>query len=351
MILERRVDTSSIPGGYIGSLLNSLRQRNIAIGDLLQDCGIDRDADGNPLLPKQVPVSLYTQVYKFYLEHMHGEHFALSGQGGHTAGKYQMMTLLLAQSDTLGAGLNKAREFYASFGSSMDSFVLEPSQGTVHLRLTHPLKVSATLRPVIGANLLIAIKRTCELLVGQELPLRRVDLQGKAPARPERYETLFGSKVQFGKSADAMVFDVNILELPIVHTPESVSAMIDDIPGRLFTTPIGNNKSIAERVRALLGHDFSRGIPSQQAVAQRLGLSASALRRNLAREGSSYQALKKELRLHRARQLLADENLSLADVATQLGFPAASAMHRAFKKWTGLTPGEYRATLTDEDAF
>ena len=67
-----------------------------------------------------------------------------------------------------------------------------------------------------------------------------------------------------------------------------------------------------------------------------------SLRRRLAAEGKSYQGVKDALRRDAAIHLLLNPKLTLEDVAQQVGFSETSTFHRAFKKWTGVTPGLYR---------
>ena len=70
--------------------------------------------------------------------------------------------------------------------------------------------------------------------------------------------------------------------------------------------------------------------------------SPATLRRRLSEEGESYQSILDELRRDLAIALLGETSLSVAAIAIELGFAESSAFHRAFKKWTGASPGEYR---------
>jgi AraC-like DNA-binding protein len=77
-------------------------------------------------------------------------------------------------------------------------------------------------------------------------------------------------------------------------------------------------------------------------VAKRLGMSARSLRRRLKTEGVPYGAVIDEALGRTARRLLEDSNRTLQDIAYAMGFSEPSAFHRAFKRWTGLTPRQYR---------
>jgi AraC-like DNA-binding protein len=99
---------------------------------------------------------------------------------------------------------------------------------------------------------------------------------------------------------------------------------------------------LSSQLRRLLSRDSSRW-PDLEAVAAHLHISPQTLRRHLREEGSSFQELKDQLRRDIAIYHLSRADLSLQQIAEQLGFSEPSAFHRAFKKWTGLTPGAYRA--------
>ena len=75
-----------------------------------------------------------------------------------------------------------------------------------------------------------------------------------------------------------------------------------------------------------------------------LGITPQTLRRRLQDEGQGYQAIKDDLRRDIAIEYLARPDLTLIDIANLLGFSEPSTFHRAFKKWTGVAPGEYRHT-------
>ncbi|MCY1380178.1 putative HTH-type transcriptional regulator [compost metagenome] len=84
--------------------------------------------------------------------------------------------------------------------------------------------------------------------------------------------------------------------------------------------------------------------PSQTQMASQVSMSESAFRRQLEREGFSYQTIKHEVRKALAFDYLNDETLSISEIAIRCGFQEPSAFHRAFRQWTGMSPGSYRAT-------
>jgi AraC-like DNA-binding protein len=86
--------------------------------------------------------------------------------------------------------------------------------------------------------------------------------------------------------------------------------------------------------------------PVFEDLAQEFSITPSTLRRRLETEGCHYSGLKDQLRRDWAIAQLSETSMSLEDIAAQLGFHDASVFHRAFKRWTGLQPGEYRRRKT-----
>ena len=91
-------------------------------------------------------------------------------------------------------------------------------------------------------------------------------------------------------------------------------------------------------------------VPLCADVARRLGMSARNLHRHLHREGHTYRQLVDEVRLSMAETYLADRRIKAVEVGFLLGFSDASSFYRAFRRWTGKTPIEYRASGTTPTA-
>ena len=129
----------------------------------------------------------------------------------------------------------------------------------------------------------------------------------------------------------------------MVHTEHSLEEFLRTAPYQLLimdVDPEGNN--LSAQVKAMIGHDFSEGFPSFENISSALNMSAPTLRRRLKAEGTTFQQIKDEARCEAARLYLDKPELSINDVALQLGFTDPSAFHRSFKKWTGKTPGQFR---------
>jgi AraC-like DNA-binding protein len=109
-----------------------------------------------------------------------------------------------------------------------------------------------------------------------------------------------------------------------------------------FLVKYKNSESIVARIRRRIRELTPAEWPDFDQLACDMGLSPSTLRRRLDEEGHAFQAVKDELRRDMAIAFLGDQSLSVSEVAARVGFSETSAFHRAFKKWTGANPGQYR---------
>ena len=95
-------------------------------------------------------------------------------------------------------------------------------------------------------------------------------------------------------------------------------------------------------VKRAIAEDLERGQPELAVIARRLGVSARVLRARLAQAGTSFNQVLADYRAHLAKRLLAKTDEPIVDVVYLTGFSEPSTFYRAFKRWTGKTPVEYR---------
>jgi AraC-like DNA-binding protein len=109
--------------------------------------------------------------------------------------------------------------------------------------------------------------------------------------------------------------------------------------------------SLTDQVRSIIANEFRGGDPSLEHVADQLGLTPRTLQRKLQELNTSHNELVDQMRCQLAMRYLREHNMAICEVAYLLGFSESSSFHRAFKRWTGVTPKEFRnnqqATLSN----
>lgn len=178
-------------------------------------------------------------------------------------------------------------------------------------------------------------------LVGQRLPLLRTDFPFPRPAFVADYELLYPGPVFFGRPQAALVMDAALLQLPVRRTkPELDDFLLRAPEDWVFAHP--REPRLAQRLRDYLAERLPLPATAESA-AEALGVSTRTLHRRLADEGTSFQRVKDGFRRDRALQMLTKSHTPINLISEQLGFDSPASFHRAFRGWTGDTPGAFRA--------
>lgn len=181
-------------------------------------------------------------------------------------------------------------------------------------------------------------------LVGDDFKPRRVDLAYPAPSYADAYRRVFGCEIRFGQMQNAFVYDPAWYGRPL--------ATADPFTHRQLLEFMAYNRArsreaaeIIASVERVLRPKLS-GRNHIAMVARALGMSERTLRRRLSESGVSFQSLLDGLRKNRALELLANQLVSVEQIAFAVGFTDPHNFRRAFRRWTGSTPAALRAEMT-----
>ena len=197
--------------------------------------------------------------------------------------------------------------------------------------------------------LLMFVHRLACWLANRRVPIQCATFKYIAPEHVSEYALMFGNNFSFEQPFTGIAFGSNFLELPIHRSKADLAEFLSVVPEKLLLR-YRDPKSTSSSIAKLIANDRPAHWPTFARLAKLLSLSESTLRRRLESEGVSYQLIKDNIRRDMAINLLSDTMRNLTDIAAQLGFAEPSAFHRAFKKWTGATPGDYRRTMSNPDA-
>ncbi|MES2784332.1 MAG: AraC family transcriptional regulator [Pseudomonadota bacterium] len=187
-------------------------------------------------------------------------------------------------------------------------------------------------------------------LAGRRIPLTRVEFTHSRPPHASEYSLMFCEHVTFNAPQTTMFFEGRLLAAPVAQNTATLQQFLRTAPQSVFLK-YRNEESWTAQVRRRL-RDSVRdpdGWPTLDALAGELATAPATLRRRLEREGTSYQAIKDQLRSDVAIDHLCNSGLSVDEIAALVGFQDASAFHRAFKRWNGVQPGEYRRQKLSAD--
>jgi AraC-like DNA-binding protein len=146
--------------------------------------------------------------------------------------------------------------------------------------------------------------------------------------------------IKFDRPAHRLVFAARLLDTPL-KTADPVATQLARAQCERELAAIVD-ASFPGRVRAAIARR-AEGVPSLAEVARELHVSTRTLKRKLADRDTTFSAILDDVRRQRALLLLDNRELSLGEIAGKLGYSEVPNFTRAFRKWTGTTPGAYRA--------
>jgi AraC-like DNA-binding protein len=146
--------------------------------------------------------------------------------------------------------------------------------------------------------------------------------------------------IHFNQATDAIAIPKSLLSLPLLSPKTPLTLSTQECYHRLQTTaPVSNfSGSLQQLLQSLL----QDGYPDISVAAKAAGISVRSFQRRLAETNLNYSCLVERVRFDRAIQLLKDPNIQLIDIALELGYTDAANFTRAFKRWTSVSPREFR---------
>jgi AraC-like DNA-binding protein len=304
---------------------------------MLAICGIARpildDADGR--IPHRAMMQFWQEALTITADDHLGIHLAeaapIDALGVHA---YAALS-----SPTLSEAYRRACRYQRLIHEATDlQYDEEGDEGVLHHALPggrsvprHPAEFLVTLWVRLG-----------RLVTGDDWSPLLVCFAHDAPPDTAEYERVFHAPIQFASGRTAIHVDNQILAAPNRRADLGLIRVLDDYAERLLEQ-MPRDATLSERVRHQLMADLKGGVPTAEEIAQELHMSVRSLHRNLKQEGVTFRQLLSQLRHERAATYLADPQVSIAEVAFLLGFNELSSFYRAFKRWTGTTPAEFRA--------
>ncbi|WP_314386141.1 AraC family transcriptional regulator [Pseudomonas brenneri] len=325
----------TIASHYARAALGGARRAGYDCSTLLQQLGITPELLAEPrarIAPEQ-----FTRLLQMLWQALDDEYLGFA-DGPSKRGTFAMMCHALIHCRTLEKALQRGLLFYSLFPQG-PRWRLSREGDMARLSLDD----SQLWDPdhFLSESLLVIWHRLGSWLIGQRIRLEQVTFSYPIPAHASEYDLLFPCPLVFNAANSSLVFHSRYLNLPLLQDERTLKHFLERSPADLLSRP-DEGDSLSSQIRRLLSRDRTPW-PDLEAVAQHLHISPQTLRRHLREESTNFQALKDELRRDIAIFHLGRADLSLQEIAEQLGFSEPSAFHRAFKKWTGVTPGAYRA--------
>ncbi|MEV5027772.1 AraC family transcriptional regulator [Paenibacillus sp. LPE1-1-1.1] len=182
------------------------------------------------------------------------------------------------------------------------------------------------------------------------LPIKEVRFMHAPPSQLEEYEVVFGIMPLFHQKANSFRFSKEILDYSIVGSDtrllEVFQAMAEEVRAKLSS----NYSGLASNLNKWIIECMPSHFPNLQEAAKEFLMSPRTLQSRLKADNTSYNRLANEVRKELAIRYLAQPEYTVGEIAYLLHFSEPSAFQTAFRKWTNLTPGEYRQREREEES-
>lgn len=240
-------------------------------------------------------------------------------------------------SDTLRDALIRLVR-YSRLISTAANMQLQDTDDGLDLVLLPPEGVKLT--PAFQDAGMSGFLRMCRLTAGDEIDPAHVSLKHPRPGCDSKLQAYFRAPIEYDAANNILSFSKQLVDTPLTNANPGLARINDqsvvDYLARF------DRDSLTMQVRSRIIERLPDGTPNQGTIAQSLNVSLRSLQRKLNNEETSFKALLESTRRELALHYIRETHRSLGEITYLLGFSEPSNFTRAFKRWTGVSPHEYR---------
>jgi AraC-like DNA-binding protein len=333
-ISRQRTDTVS--SEYLRLLAAGAEARGLDVGTILAASGIDR-----AILQRRgarVGAGAATEAWKRTSKRLDDPLFALTASEGLPMGALSLMDYLVLSSADVADGLARVVRF-APLMSDAQQVSLTLDGNEARFRFQTRDDVPYPVEMIVGL-----FAQRARAMFGPAWSLKRFSFAHAALGPRSTYDRICQAPVQFGMPFTEAVFARDLAALPMAGADARLSAMfLAEAEAALAAIqPPEGTPSFIDTVRRVLEDGLYERDLTLTRLADHLGVSPRTLQRRLRAAGVTHRGLVRAVRQEVATRSLA-ARISQGKIARSLGYSGAGAFKRAFKRWSGLTPGQHRA--------
>lgn len=249
----------------------------------------------------------------------------------------QVIEYLFLSSPTFGEGLKRALDYQRLISDAVQATLNDNGEQTY---LANP-GISSSIKHLIVCVVLGVLKFFSYVTENSFKPTV-IHFDFPTPEDVAEYERVFGCALVFEQPENRIYFPKAILDTPSLHAEPELLKLHEQLASEYVAKL--EKQDFVGQVNRIIGELLESGNANLETVAERLGIKPRALRTRLADVGTNFNQLLADYRCNLAKRLLAKTEESIDEIVYLTGFSEPSTFYRAFKRWTDLTPIEYRRT-------
>jgi AraC-like DNA-binding protein len=322
------------------AMLRVAEARGFRTDDLLEAAGLVRHTVEDP--DARIPAPSVLALWDALRLRSGDAALQLSAPLALPFGAYRVIDYMVDASATVGEAVGRFVRFFRLIADRMRLTIEEDAAvWSIDLSLADGNAVPGLYVDYVFAALVGRMR----MKPRRQLKVWLVELRHAPPADVVPYTVCFRAPVRFGAGADRLCFEAAEWGAPMDHADAALALLLEDHAQMLATRLPEDSDGFVAAVR----NAYIASLPDDahvEAVARRLYVSGRTMQRKLVESGTTFRAVCDASRRGLGEAYLANPQVSLSEVAFLLGFSDQTSFNRAFRRWTGVSPGVWRSTVT-----
>ena len=318
------------------AMVRTAEARGFDTADLLHHARLTRDTLEDP--DARLPAPIVLALWGALRERTADPVLQLAAPASLPFGAYRVVDYLVGASATVGEGVLRFARFFRLIA---DAVLLSVEEARDEHRLVLTMADGSPVPPVYVDYIFAALIIRMRMKMRPALAVRRVDLRQPEPLAAAAYAQVFRGTVQFGAPADRLRFAEEEWRAPLDTADAALARLLEEyarVLAQRVPSPVSPFEAdVQKAITAVLPEGCSA-----EAVAGALHVSVRTLQRKLVAAGTTFREVADTVRSQLAEEYLTDRTISTAEVAFLLGFSDQTSFNRAFRRWTGESPGRWR---------
>lgn len=321
---------------WVNTVLGAAQRQGLERARLLAAAGIT-EAE---LALQRWPIDHITRLWRAAAALTQDPGFGLKAGALVGPASFNVVSYILQSSPTLREAFGVVQQFQRLI-SDGGRFQLLPGE-TASWVVYHPRQGELAFSPHQLEAVLAAVVSFSRWVTGSAATPLRVQFSHSAIGPLAGYAAVFQCPVDFDQAFSGLLLDNALLDAPLPQADAQLASVHRQYAAARLAA-LTDSSSFSDTLRIWLTAQLAGTVPTRAKAAQALGLSPRSLARRLQAEGLSFSDLLDDARRTRACDAVGRSTRSFADIALALGFAEASTFNRAFRRWTGDTPGAWRS--------